>query len=951
MASYKVSLVYPAGPGRASQTERDITESVVGVPLVTDTGGLETNSAELVLNSPRGEFLTVDPVIEDFDHFRVELTDDDGNTYDREFQYMPQDGAMKIDETAATGRLITLNLLGIEAHLQRVNYLGIHRWSDPHTVARAILKDYNSNKGAGQPEVDEDDAARTDGMNRLPVHTSNTYAYAETALACWDRLQQVVTSLGAPPADGGLLDFFTHSYETGGSEYNKLTFKSHSLGSTPDAPVVITEGVLSSAEDDRETGKSPAEATRVIGFFERDAGTLPVDFQKFQGLVERHSNLPYWRRDVAYRRGEQVRFPLPGQNVGDPRLPVFEAITDTAAGTPPNTTTAWRQISYQQFVGTVQYSPWTDDKRETWINMGADPTSSGFLQRSMPDFNRAVVLQDYFSVPVDAVATRMEDVPAQILFPGRRPYKGLTVLVNGTGDGAFAGFSNQIVIHDGTRWRTKYRIESDTNNAFAVDYSGGNTYVCTGGTWSRTGYGDAAQSMHLYDSIENVQGIVPSSHTDGMATNQRSAIEVTYRSLALSGDDLQRLFQQGPTAAEIDYADYTGSDTIRSKYYTWVRDEEGRFRVVRGAGEAKHNAATLRLAFPFPVSTYNGIGEDVGELYGALPDPVTIDAVNNAVTPDGNRGFNHADSEALGRLGSLDFGIKLDRRRITAGVVGNLIDEANFRIRCCLRDIWDRLVIQDFTLNFHDKWEVVSLPLSGFTPYVPVRPESSAAIRAFVPPQQVEALDLFDWHNIKDITWTDISQHYDEHGRFEPLDWRSEEVRAFDVVGDAVALVRTLLAAFLEGVEVVADAVTGDFIEIPDVDKNGTQTKLAIDAPRFSKELVVTSPPTSETGGSWNLEKTLRVPGISVDSQARSYVRSAEELHRFPKHDFVIDVRGRFDIRYGDSFLYKNEAVIHPDLAEAGSPGTIKLAAYHVEHSFTDRGELRTRIWAGRRFT
>ena len=293
MASVRVEHRPDAGGGV------DITEYLLAAPLFTDTGGQDVNTAEIVLRSPNGEFLTTGSIINDYDKFTITSRDDFGNRYERDYEYAPQNAAMKIDESAAVGRMITLNLLGIEYHLQRVNYSGAFRWSDAKTVSDDILSLYTANRGTRQPFVTDT------GLNDLPTHTANNYPFSAGPASCWDRLFQVVTSLAAPPANGGLLDFWTNSFEK--VAFNGLAFKSRSLGSSPARPVTITSGILSGGEDDRESGRSPPNATRIIGQFENAGGSLPVNFQRYQGLKERFLNVPVYQSGVEYRPGELIR--------------------------------------------------------------------------------------------------------------------------------------------------------------------------------------------------------------------------------------------------------------------------------------------------------------------------------------------------------------------------------------------------------------------------------------------------------------------------------------------------------------------------------------------------------------------------------------------------------------------------------------------------------------------
>ena len=870
MASYRVFMI----DSGAVANPREITPLVLSMPLVTDTGGLEVNSAEIVLNSPNGEFLTTGEIIKDYQRFYIELTDDDKNIYRRVFEYAPQDAAMKIEETAKTGRIITMNLLGIEYHWQKINYLKTHRWTDAKTVSEDLQRAYARSASDNQPRT----LSSEDDLNEFPTHTANNYPWAETPLSCWDRLYQLATSLAAPPANGGLLDFYTNSFDMNenqvrqGQDYRFIKLKAHPLGSTPDKPITIEEGELVTAEDDRETGRSPPEANRVIGLFERTGGTFPTEFQVYQGRVERFLNLPVWRNDVSYIRGEEVR-PSGNTTLADP-IYRWNRDTPSAPGTALSTGSGWSRITFGQFAGDVTYSPLTRIGTNRWRNMGIDPTNTGY-GRAMPDFNRVIKTDEYFNVPVDWVVpigsrdpntyvVGNDDLPNHLVCRRTGIPRGTTILLLSS-RGASGGTDTSIRMYD-NGWAVKYRLAYGTGrDIFVTDHGTGLQFVLQNeGKWVRARNTDGNiyrnPAVSRYAAIGNVQGVVPAAITDtlrdsnGSNINSNSAIQVIYR-----------------------HPPFTLADLV-------IED-----RKISGAID---RSDSIIFKFPYPFSILQ-----TRDVVGGIIAGGTKNIIDNDTDRELRSGFNNQYSEDLGKINSIQLAMRVNHVRV------QVLAPVELKVRCAIRDMYDSMVIQDFTLPFNNKWENINLPISSFRPYraLPIADFGESIIaRLGAPPPVLEELDTFRWDRVRDISFTYMRDGVYDGGN------RSEGIPTSPLHEELVSI--------------------------------------SIDALRFDKELVVMSPPTEGD----NLEKIIRVPGIFVDSQARSFVAAEAERVRFPKTDFILDVRGRFDIRYGDSFFYKNPAVITGE--DNADTNTIKLVAYSIEHSFTDRGELRTRIFCGKRF-
>ena len=764
---YRVSLI-PAQSLYGSS--RDITDAVKGMPIFTSTGGDEFDSAQIELYSPNGEFLTQDPILQYYDHFRIEAWDRNGQKYDLEYEYAPTEQALEITESKGVGTIITLNLVTIAYHTGKINYIKpIYRESG-FAVARDIGDSYNVSRGLAQPEL------RGHDSNGLPTHIVNNYPYGDSPVSCKDRWQELATSFGAPPEDGGVQDFFTVGFTTGGNELNKINLVMKSLGSTPANPILITEGTLATDEDDKQTSFAPAKANRIIGIGNSQAGSLPTGFQRFQGLQLRHQFMPSWSSTVSYIRGEQVRDPTNN----DVRYPIYQAISSVPAGTPLTNRTFWREISYAAYLGDTQYSEWTDDKAVLYRSTGTDPEDNTVWGKSIPDFNLVIKHTDFFRVPVDFVADDPADVPAELLYNGTEFYRGFRVLVR-DGNQIFSGFRNVVVQYDGSIWRVKYRFTSDNVGAIVVDECTGNSYSFNGTTFVDNIQSYTRDCLHPYTSIENVQGAFP---TDGMNTNQNSAVEITYdipsgvrwlvlaaAQLATTAPDVVRRTGLDIIAGRLGFVANLIYDYISSATQTNT-PQQANFEVDRNFYRA---GVSFRFKFPFPSNTFGAITEDVGELYGGSTatgqEPATFDAQNSHYTHDGLRGYNNASSNDLGRGFGIGFFNKIKQTRVHT--TDELITAANTQVRCFIRDTSDHVLYSDYTVPFNDVWSPQVIPFSSFKPYHALPPKELAD--HFIPPLELEQFDEFEWWNIKEIGFTMLNA-YDDEGRFDTLGSQLETI-------------------------------------------------------------------------------------------------------------------------------------------------------------------------------
>ena len=910
----------------------DITSDVKAIPLFTDTGSDDINQANIVLIANNGNYITsTSPAkLEEFDRIRIEVTDIDGNAYDRFFEVI----TVKPTQTNSEGALLELECWGIEYYLNKVHYVKPHWFSDSATVGSDIISVYNSNiLSARQPTMTlaSSYTASTQRGNDLPTWNVNHYDYGQAETTCHNRLLDIYSKLGGAVASGGALDFFETIYNTSGVNAVHLGITTQGAGPADRSGSLVTiknAQAINMAEE--EGGISNPNATNTLAWGSPIHGTLPLGSSKYASQEFQFKYRPEWDSgSVTYPKNSKVKYQ------GDHYKANEESISSTDS--PPDVSSAWDVITRKSEYGDVfQYSEWTDDKVALWINSGSDPSavSAGaadangdkiYTGSGAGFFDANIVINDdtedeefyrtWADVRVDSL-TRLGgvDTDTQLgVYAATRAYtagdittfpRGFRVLVDdGAPDGVFlqrdSNFkwhSNTVSEWTGTEWLVKYETSSDTDKMQVAVIGEGVNYEWddTASTWRlrSTDYANTDNDcFHQYTTIEQTASFDSTPVTDSFTRNIASAITVTY--------DVTATIKE-PASNELYY-----------KVGAW-----------------------LNFAFPFPYTIDNGIGEKVGEIYGGggatpVKEPATLDWQNMGFLSDGTVGFNQAKSEEYGPLSALGFKIKFSDK-VTAGVDVQSIKGQDFPFACFVIDINDNVFRQDFKISFPNHWEEIELPQSGFTNYQGRTPNYFNRVGGNLPnivrPKEIEARNVMEWRNVRFVI-IQYMDNYDEFGRYSP-----------ETNGEAPSLASWLTGTLLSPSRV---------------------QKLSIDNFRFVKPLLARAAQIDGSDANTpdrNMESEfLNKPEISTYDQLLSEVKSMQELEKFKHKEFALTTTGTstFDIKFADSFYYNNSKLVQD--SDDSLTNTIKLVAKRIEYSITKpasgAGGLRRRIVGIKRFT
>lgn len=986
----------------SSSTPTEITNDVISLPLFTDTGSGEVNQAQIVLNAINGQYISENingkPIINQYDRIKISVSDGlpmlSGlgtpgtmrGVYLKYFYVMKKQPIKSKD----SGVRLQLELLGTESFLQRVQYVKPHYFESPYDVFVSIGNQYNENRGtsSNMPTISGHDGVN----NKLPKWIENIYDFGVNEDTCFDRMSDVIDSMGGSLDAGGAFDFFDlkFNYENNGLTIYPHVFSSGNVDyTTPSKPggtynIVTISNSTSVNVGETDGGINAQTGTQVLAWGATESGSLPTDFSKFWARQQLWNIFfPDWSSDVIYIIDSKV-----SHVVNDVRNNYISNANNNTT-TPGANGASWVLLTPKSYYGDVkQYSPWTAGKSNSiWKNGSANPNLQYGLNDSgrhyFWDHNLTINNGIFWRTTADVKSTSDEidlsengsyhgsKIPHQYCYDtnedgvGDAFYRGLRVFCSGNptlNNSKYFGYSsnsaasavdtngkkiaNSILQYnfiyidsdsDGKKdkWILGWRViarpfvdqftdnttpialqctvmdEAKTYQYITLAASGGNP---GSSSWtSITDLDNGNDSFHpvVYENnvhkITNVPGVLAN-----YADNKKDP-NITVKDV--NSPD-------GPYG--INYWNSINANSAVEVVYDWAPANVAVMDLLKADRDTEdfyQVGAYIGIRFPLPITTYNSINEEVGDIYGGgtntsnPKEPTTVDIQNMNYTHDGRGGFNNNSSEDLGQINAISFNIKLkyQQQYIISQALSLVIGDqgANFKMRCALWDTDDNCVIQDFTIFFNDTFQSVSLPIGGFQVFKSNAPlYGSTAEHYFVQPKGIDIQNIFIWRNLKAISIYTLDQ-YDEAGRYTPN-------------------ISTLCSG------------------ISDIRRRMT---LTLDAFRFQKPLLVsTGVLTTDVIQPDFIER----PEISNYETLRNDAIAEQQKHKFKKVDFDVTTTGIFDIGFGDYFNLTDEDIIPSDLQEPPFSNTIKLVAKRIEYSISKplngKGGFLRRIRGVKRF-
>jgi len=936
---------------------RDITEEVLNIPLFTDTGSGEVNEAQIELSGAFGQFINQDDVtqliIDEYDRIRIEVFDLAGNKYDRFFEVKP---SWLPSETSGEGTMLTMDLVGIEYHTQQVHFNRAFWFADAFEVAREIGQVYEDNRGPRQPDLLSFSTGYSQVSkvgNGLPRSTVNHYEYGMHEDFCYNYWTDILDKLGGSVDTGGVLDFFDLAFETPNVDEIELAIFSQGsrlvdFDDDANLPTIVkTDEDINLGE--QEGGISAGTGTNVASWGSPKRGSLPTGHSKYESGIFQFVFRPEFNAVVTYQTDSKVKFT---------DLHYKSLVDDNTGNTPPtgavppafNSDANWLQIDMSdEFGDTLEYSEWTANKAQHWINSGSNATNKPTVTDGTFTFHRDggvddannvfnalspgmfdcnVVINDnstsdgsgFFRTWVDCRAHTDADLG---LCADRFAYSGATnlfpngfrILVDGIGTGLFGGtdpngitYDNTIVEWDGNgNFVVKYNppgVSPELDDMQVAVFDDGVVWYFDNPTWKIQTGDLSSECFHTYDTLVQSDSFDPKpAETDGanhpdvtknnavFAKNVDSAIKVTYNLAGLVGTN--RVTQYFSQRANGDYF----------KNGAWA-------------------------CFRFPFSPMNEGGVFVGDVYGtATPsanapglEPSFLTTLNMDFTSRGNAGYNFPESEDYGQINSLAFVAQIN----AVDNFGDDLDGVN-QLRICIGDRADNVVFQDYEVPFVNRFFPVDLPISGFSIYRAREPIyfllPGNGVADMVLPKELSIQNQFEWRHIKWITIHTLLG-YDQFGRYSPE--AKGTIEETDVNND-------FLIKFVGG-----------------------DLTMHIDDFHFTKPLLAIARDTSER----NLEpEFLERPHISIYDQLLNDAKAEFEKQQFQHTQYDIHSSGDeiFDLPHGAGFFFEAPTLTDRE-DDSTDPGAkkVKLVQRRAEYSITSPGTatggLTRRLISSRRF-
>ena len=963
-----------------------ITNDVISIPKFTDTGSGEVNEATIVLNAVNGQFIKASinskTEIKQFDRIRIFVNDGlgtggtQGGAYDKIFFVMKKQPIKSKD----AGVRLQLELLGIESFLQRVMYSKPSYFEKPFDVFKDICDLYESSRGTNSasimPELIDYD---NDTYNQLPQNIVNSYDYGINEDTCFDRMSDLIDSMGSSFAAGGVLDFFDlrFSYINNGTQIRPRVFSSgneYANGTIGGQTIVTIDNSTAVNVGETDGGINSKTGTQVLAWGAADSGSLPTDFSKFTAR-QQWWNLffPDFVSGSSYGSESKVSHVVSGVRNN------YKSNISNNTSTPPTNWTLQTPAVY--YGDDYQYSPWTSGKATSvFRNSAADPTASyGLSGGTCPMFfDHNIVINDgyFWRTTADAKSTSDEigathgsQIPEECLYDS---YSGGTR--NGTGDAFYRGFrvlcvgnptanggtyfgysgsaatvkddngkliANSVLQYDGTKWMVYARPYKDHFLSPGATLTGGGTndpigLQCVvfheGKTYQFNKAGTSAwddktnedmgnDSLHPVDlisgsyKITNIPGVLANYGDDKDNPKDVDSTTGPYRSDPWSGS---------PKAVNADSAvevQYTWDPGAIAAIDTLGRD----FLANRTGKDFYQCGAWLSLRFPLPTTAFNSISESVGDLYGGGTnqdnprEPSTLDVQNMHLTHDGERGFNQDTSEDLGQLSAIAFNMKLRYEQFISGIFGS----------------------NDFTDVFG---------------------EDGANFK-----MRCMLLDTDDNCVIQDFTiffndlWQSISLPIGGFEIFKAREPRyNSNTEYFFFQPKGIDVQNIFVWRNLKSISFYTLTPYDDFGRYAPGLSSFTswgalnETKrmsLTIDGLRFVKPLFVS---TGKVDTDVIQSEFLEKPEISNYEQLLSDA-TAEQQKQLHQHiEYDVGTTGRFDVGFGDYFNLSDSEIIPAFTNPSSSAGTVKLVAKRIEYSITKpvngAGGFLRRIKGIRRF-
>ena len=449
----------------------DITDFVVSLDdfVLQSTGKIST--AKFTLNGEFGNFITNDnsgvtPKIKQFDLIRITIIGDDGVTEQNKIFEVTTDLAQI---TTRSSYFLPIEMEGRERNLAGVPFGGFFRSATHNALIAQVVSSYNNQHKTLQPALFE-----SDDNDAVPDFNPNIWDFTQVD-NCFDAILVVLASLNLPVSAGGggnrYALIFEDVYSGNTPTLGNLEFRIIKQGSrNPSVPTLQQNDAHPITKIDKI--KHPATGSIVVARGRPKTGTQPQNYSLFLSKLEFYRNIKQWDSSITYPVGSYVTFGRQSVNEDAPQR--WQAMLENTNSTPA-VGLAWQLVFVGNFIGNIQYSPWTIMKatpiQNGFANPGGDFSTTTTDAVAIPDHN--LVINDVRGEYPDrigtyrnwvtfrtntSVAANLTATEQAYLYQGSFFYDGQVVLVDpnvGALGGVFSGSDPNGILFEGSMaiWR------------------------------------------------------------------------------------------------------------------------------------------------------------------------------------------------------------------------------------------------------------------------------------------------------------------------------------------------------------------------------------------------------------------------------------------------------------------------------------------------------------------
>jgi hypothetical protein len=688
----------------------DITLFVHTVDSVKMFSDGRISTASLTLQAQFGYFMTntnggLTPIINTFDRIRLTGTDKNGDEQKHIFEVINDLGQVTKDSEY----LLPLTLEGRERNLAAVPFSGYFDALNHHAMVERILTTYGVTRDAPlQPVIDSDDGSET---NLLPTYNPNIWDF-QYIDNCLDAIKSVVRLANQSVAAGGTGDRWAILFEDDATvPLTKMAIRIISQGTNniPSARPTIRANMLQNPIIQIPRVIQPPTGTVVIARGRPGSGGVPVAGDKYRSRLEffqRIQSRQIWDSTVTY----------PVDSYASLGGVVYKATTENTNDKPPSGN--WTSQTAADFIGALQYSPFTKDKATVFKNECTNPNAAFASEtESSPKMLDCNIVIDDAETQRDwchirqttDVTTGWSVQEKHYLFRDTSVYDGFRILLDtslgalggvfaagtdsyGTGNGndpngvAFADnvvvyardsngdfkwfvvkahedYDQVLVRFEGLfEWNVNFVAKSrfpasDTTNANRRKRQAG-----AGGTFAWRALGEqflANDCLHSPSSIVNSDGLIdPVAQPVSGNYTDNSAVKIIYEYGNKTDMPEWRQALDKILGVGIAVAGFAG---------TFLAAASAALADLFFTPYYRNMGWWITLSSPFPFNN-NVISEEVGELYGSgtsllvstLNDHSTFDAFNQTSTFTGKDGWFEDDSNGMMEITGVTFLYRLD---------------------------------------------------------------------------------------------------------------------------------------------------------------------------------------------------------------------------------------------------------------------------------------------------